>query len=60
VSIQQVADAAAVSASTVSRYLNGSLALKGETKDRVDRALKETGYVRPRRSGPSSGSSSRS
>lgn len=40
---------ASVSPSTVSRYLNGALALKGETKSRVDQALKETGYVhRPR------------
>jgi DNA-binding LacI/PurR family transcriptional regulator len=49
VNIQQVASVASVSPSTVSRYLNGSLALKGDTKERVDNALKETGYVhRPR------------
>lgn len=48
-SIQQVAKVASVSPSTVSRYLNGTLALKGETKERVDRALQETGFVhRPR------------
>jgi DNA-binding LacI/PurR family transcriptional regulator len=49
VSIQQVARLASVSPSTVSRYLNGTLSLKGETKERVDHALRETGYVhRPR------------
>jgi DNA-binding LacI/PurR family transcriptional regulator len=49
VSIQQVARIAAVSPSTVSRYLNGSLVLKGDTKTRVDAALQDTGYVhRPR------------
>ncbi|MGO4594858.1 LacI family DNA-binding transcriptional regulator [Leifsonia sp. 2TAF2] len=48
-SIQQVAKNAAVAPSTVSRYLNGTLTLKGETKDRVDAALESTGYVhRPR------------
>ena len=40
---------ASVSPSTVSRYLNGTLTLKGETKGRVDEALQRTGYVhRPR------------
>jgi len=49
VSIQEVAQIAAVSPSTVSRYLNGTLPLKGDTKRRVDQALQETGYVhRPR------------
>lgn len=44
-----VAKLASVSPSTVSRYLNGTLALKGETKRRVEDALQETGYVhRPR------------
>ena len=48
-SIQQVARSAAVAPSTVSRYLNGTLVLKGETKERVDAALQSTGYVhRPR------------
>ncbi|MGN7799695.1 LacI family DNA-binding transcriptional regulator [Leifsonia sp. 22587] len=48
-SIQQVAKSAAVAPSTVSRYLNGTLVLKGETKERVDAALESTGYVhRPR------------
>lgn len=47
--IQQVAELAAVSPSTISRYLNGSLSLTGSTKERVDDALKKTGYVhRPR------------
>jgi DNA-binding LacI/PurR family transcriptional regulator len=50
VSIQEVARIASVSPSTVSRYLNGSLLLKGDTKERVDGALEATGYVhRPRR-----------
>jgi len=49
VSIQQVAKAAAVAPSTVSRYLNGVLVLKDDTKERVDAALASTGYVhRPR------------
>jgi DNA-binding LacI/PurR family transcriptional regulator len=49
VSIQQVAKIASVSPSTVSRYLNGTLTLKGETKKRVENALQETNYVhRPR------------
>jgi DNA-binding LacI/PurR family transcriptional regulator len=49
VSIQEVARLASVSPSTVSRYLNGNLVLKGETKKRVDAALKDTAYVhRPR------------
>jgi len=55
VNIQQVAKIAAVSPSTISRYLNGSLALKGETKERVDEALRDSGYVhrpRARRSAP--------
>lgn len=48
-SIQQVAEVASVSPSTVSRYLNGTLALKGDTRSRVDEAIRETGYVhRPR------------
>jgi DNA-binding LacI/PurR family transcriptional regulator len=52
-SIQDVAALASVSPSTVSRYLNGILTLKGETKARVDRALEETGYVhRPRAKRP--------
>jgi DNA-binding LacI/PurR family transcriptional regulator len=50
VSIHEVARIASVSPSTVSRYLNGTLVLKGETKERVDGALQDTGYVhRPRR-----------
>jgi DNA-binding LacI/PurR family transcriptional regulator len=53
VSIQEVAKSAEVAPSTVSRYLNGTLMLKGETKDRVDAALLETGYVhRPRAKRP--------
>jgi DNA-binding LacI/PurR family transcriptional regulator len=52
-SIQQVAQMASVSPSTVSRYLNGNLLLKGETKNRVDEALQESGYVhRPRAKRP--------
>ncbi|MGO4533704.1 LacI family DNA-binding transcriptional regulator [Leifsonia sp. 2MCAF36] len=52
-SIQQVAKRAAVAPSTVSRYLNGTLVLKGETKARVDAALESTGYVhRPRAKRP--------
>ncbi|GAA1559509.1 LacI family DNA-binding transcriptional regulator [Kribbella lupini] len=48
-SIQEVARIASVSPSTVSRYLNGTLVLKGDTKQRVDGALQDTGYVhRPR------------
>lgn len=44
---------ASVSPSTVSRYLNGTLTLKGETKSRVDEALQRTGYVhRPRTKRP--------
>lgn len=38
-----------MSPSTVSRYLNGTLALRGETRARVDEAVEATGYVhRPR------------
>lgn len=55
-SIQEVARIASVSPSTVSRYLNGDLVLKGDTKRRVDTAIQDTGYVhrsRARRPAPS-------
>jgi DNA-binding LacI/PurR family transcriptional regulator len=49
VSIQEVARIASVSPSTVSRYLNGALVLKDDTRKRVDSAVQEAGYVhRPR------------
>jgi LacI family transcriptional regulator len=43
-----VANAARVSASTVSRYFNHPELLKSETKKRIDAAVRRTGYIRNR------------
>jgi LacI family transcriptional regulator len=48
-SLREVADAAGVSTSTVSRYLNGTLALREETERRVIEAVDKIGYERHRR-----------
>lgn len=48
--LQLVALEAGVSASTVSRYLNGTLRLKAETEQRIRDAFDSTGYERPLRS----------
>ncbi|MCQ9386939.1 LacI family DNA-binding transcriptional regulator [Brevibacterium moorei] len=45
--IRDVAAAAGVAGSTVSRYLNGTLDLKLETAGRIDAAVAVTGYQRP-------------
>ena len=43
-SLKDVADAAGVSVATVSRLLNGSLQLPPETKERIDKAIRELRY----------------
>ena len=43
--IQDVAKAAGVAASTVSRYLNGQLRVSPATEERMLRAVRELGYV---------------
>lgn len=48
-SLQAVAAAAGVSASTVSRYLNGTLTLRQDTERRILDAVASTGYERQRR-----------
>lgn len=48
-SLQSVANAAGVSTSTVSRYLNGTLTLRKETEARILDAVHTTGYERQRR-----------
>ncbi len=48
-SLQKVALEAGVSASTVSRYLNGTLSLKEETERRILDAVGRTGYEHQRR-----------
>ncbi|MCD2180437.1 LacI family DNA-binding transcriptional regulator [Rhizobium sp. GN54] len=44
VSLKDVADAAGVSVTTVSRLLNGSLQLPPETKQRIDNAIRDLRY----------------
>jgi DNA-binding LacI/PurR family transcriptional regulator len=51
-SLHQVAESAGVSVSTVSRYVNGQLALKPGTESRVLQAMESLGYVQSRRSRP--------
>ena len=43
-SLKDVADAAGVSVTTVSRLLNGSLQLPPETKERIDKAIRHLRY----------------
>lgn len=43
-SLKDVADAAGVSVATVSRLLNGSLQLPPETKERIDKAIRDLRY----------------
>lgn len=43
-SLKDVADAAGVSVTTVSRLLNGSLALPDETRERIDHAIRDLNY----------------
>ncbi|MCL6709019.1 LacI family transcriptional regulator [Pseudomonas sp. R2.Fl] len=43
-SLKDVADAAGVSVATVSRLLNGSLQLPPETKQRIDKAIRDLNY----------------
>jgi len=43
-SLKDVADAAGVSVATVSRLLNGSLQLPADTKERIDRAIRDLHY----------------
>ncbi len=47
VSLRAVAAEAGVSPSTVSRFLRGTLALRGETLAAVERAMRRLGYVAP-------------
>ncbi|WP_369373664.1 LacI family DNA-binding transcriptional regulator [Promicromonospora sp. Populi] len=49
VSLRAVAAAAGVSPSTVSRFLRGTLTLRGETLVAVERAIRRLGYVAPLR-----------
>lgn len=49
--LQDVATAAGVSPSTVSRYMNRTLRLKEDTEQRIIDAVETTGYLRPRRGG---------
>jgi len=44
--IRDIAKLANVSVGTVSRYLNGTMRVKPETAQRIDAAVKQTGYVR--------------
>jgi len=44
VSLRQVASAASVSPSTVSRYMRGGLSLNADTQARIDSAIVELGY----------------
>lgn len=44
--IRDIAKKANVSVGTVSRYLNGTMHVKPETAERIDRAVKEMDYVR--------------
>ena len=61
VSLNDVARSAEVSVSTVSRYLNGQLALSDVTESRILDAIERTGYERaPRRSRSEAGSPPRS
>jgi LacI family transcriptional regulator len=48
-SLQKVATEAGVSASTVSRYLNGTLSLREDTERRILDAVERTGYEHHRR-----------
>lgn len=50
VSLRAVAAEAGVSPSTVSRFLRGTLTLRGETLTTVERAIRQLGYVAPVRS----------
>ncbi|MDT0196478.1 LacI family DNA-binding transcriptional regulator [Arthrobacter sp. AB6] len=47
-SLQQVASIAGVAPSTVSRFLNGKLAIASDTEERILKAVQETGYRRVR------------
>src|SRR4051794_6652410 len=47
VTIAQVADAAGVSVPTVSKVVNGRADVAPETRERVERMLREHGYRRP-------------
>lgn len=44
--IRDIAEKAKVSVGTVSRYLNGTMRVKPETADRIDKAVADTNYVR--------------
>ena len=53
-SLRDVADRAGVSVATASRVASGSAAVRPETRDRVERAMRELLYVPPGRVEPSS------
>jgi len=52
-SLRDVADHAGVSVATASRVVSGSAAVRPETRDRVERAMRDLLYVPPRRAEPS-------
>lgn len=45
-SIRDVAKRAGVAACTVSRVLNGTAAVSPETRDKIEKAMKELDYIR--------------
>ena len=52
-SLRDVADRAGVSVATASRVASGSTAVRPETRERVERAMRDLLYVAPGRTEPS-------